>query len=113
MQSKYKLTRQIPLTTTYYDQGFVIFNPNILAFAFHPRSGQGIYANVNSTKGIMMSGEVDKARGGNNSVNGGNMGGTIGKTSNGQVNGRRSDPIIDKTVEIDIIEPTYSSVLFE
>lgn len=65
MQSKYKLTRQIPLTTTYYDQGFVIFNPNILAFAFHPRSGQGIYANVNSTKGIMMSGEVDKARGGN------------------------------------------------
>jgi hypothetical protein len=52
----------------------------------------------------------DKARVGNNSVNGGNMGGTIGKTSNGQVNGRRSDPIIDKTVEIDITEPTYQEL---
>jgi hypothetical protein len=52
----------------------------------------------------------DKARVGNNSVNGGNMGGTIGKTPNGQVNGRRSDPIIDKTVEIDIIEPTYQEL---
>ena len=52
----------------------------------------------------------DNARVGNNSVNGGNMGGTIGKTSNGQVNGRRSDPIIDKTVEIDIIEPTYQEL---
>ena len=52
----------------------------------------------------------DKARVGNNSVNGGNMGGTIGKTSNGQVNGRRSDPIIDKTVEIDIIEPVYQEL---
>ena len=52
----------------------------------------------------------DKARVCNNSVNGGNMGGTIGKTSNGQVNGRRSDPIIDKTVEIDIIEPVYQEL---
>ncbi len=52
----------------------------------------------------------DKPRVGNNSVTGGNMGGTIGKTSNGQVNGRRSDPIIDKTVEIDIIEPTYQEL---
>jgi hypothetical protein len=65
MQSKYKLTRQIPLTTTYYDKGLVLLNPDQLAFAFHPRSGQGIYANVNSTKGIMMSGEVDKEKGGN------------------------------------------------
>ena len=52
----------------------------------------------------------DKPRVGNNSVTGGNMGGTIGKTSNGQVNGRRSDPIIDKTVEIDIIEPVYQEL---
>jgi hypothetical protein len=52
----------------------------------------------------------DKARVGNNSVNGGNMGGTIGKTSNGQVSGRKSDPIIDKTVEIDITEPTYQEL---
>jgi hypothetical protein len=33
------------------------------------------------------------------------MGGTIGKTPNGQVTGRKSQPIIDKTVEIDIEEP--------
>ena len=50
----------------------------------------------------------DKARVGNNSVNGGNMGGTIGKTSNGQVEGRRSLPIVNKTVEIDIEEPTLN-----
>ena len=50
----------------------------------------------------------DKARVGNNSVNGGNMGGTIGKTSNGQVDGRRSLPIVNKTVEIDIEEPTLN-----
>ena len=36
------------------------------------------------------------------------MGGTIGKTSNGQVEGRRSNPIVDKTVEIDIEEPTLN-----
>jgi hypothetical protein len=50
----------------------------------------------------------DKARIGNNSVNNGNMGGSIGKTSNGQVDGRRSLPIVDKTVEIDIEEPTLN-----
>jgi hypothetical protein len=48
----------------------------------------------------------DKARVGNNSVTGGNMGGTISKTSNGQVDGRRSLPIVDKTVELDIDEPS-------
>ncbi len=50
----------------------------------------------------------DKSRVGNNNVDGGNMGGTIGKTSNGQVEGRRSNPIVDKTVEIDIEEPTLN-----
>jgi hypothetical protein len=50
----------------------------------------------------------DKARIGNNRVNGGNMGGSIGKTSNGQVDGRRSLPIVDKTIEIDIEEPTLN-----
>ena len=34
------------------------------------------------------------------------MGGTISKTSNGQVDGRRSLPIVDKTVELDIDEPS-------
>lgn len=50
----------------------------------------------------------DKARVGNNTVTGGNMGGSIGKTSNGQVQGRNSLPIVDKTVEIDIEDPTLN-----
>ena len=50
----------------------------------------------------------DKARVGGNTVTSGNMDGTIGKTSNGQVDGRRSQPIVDKTIEIDIIEPTLN-----
>ena len=50
----------------------------------------------------------DKARVGSNTVTSGNMDGTIGKTSNGQVDGRRSQPIVDKTIEIDIIEPTLT-----
>jgi hypothetical protein len=65
MLSKYKLTRQIPLTTTYYDGGNVIANPGEFAFAFYPTTGQGLYTNVNTTKGIMYSGNVDK-----NSFNG-------------------------------------------
>lgn len=59
MLSKYKLTRQIPLTTTYYDATLVINNPDLLAYAFQPQTGQGIYANVNNQKGVMMSGYVD------------------------------------------------------
>ena len=50
MLSKYKLTRQIPLTTTYYDATLVINNPDLLAYAFYPQTGQGIYANVNNPK---------------------------------------------------------------
>jgi len=50
----------------------------------------------------------DKARVGNNTVTGGNMGGTIGKTSSGQVHGRRSNPIVNKTIEIDIEDPTLN-----
>jgi hypothetical protein len=65
MLSKYKLTRQIPLTTTYYDGGNVTANPGEFAFAFYPTTGQGLYTNVNTTKGIMYSGDVDK-----NSFNG-------------------------------------------
>jgi hypothetical protein len=60
MLSKYKLTRQIPLTTTYYDGGNVIANADEFAFAFYPRTGQGIYTNANTTKGLMVSGRVDR-----------------------------------------------------
>jgi hypothetical protein len=65
MLSKHKLTRQIPLTTTYYDATLVINNPNLLAYAFYPQTGQGIYANVNNSKGVMQSGYSDELNGGN------------------------------------------------
>lgn len=64
MLSKYKLTRQIPLTTTYYDAAQVIANPALLAFVFYPTSGQGVYTNVNTTKGTMVSGQLDGFFGG-------------------------------------------------
>jgi hypothetical protein len=65
MLSKHKLTRQIPLTTTYYDATLVINNPDLLAYAFYPQTGQGIYANVNNSKGVMQSGYIDRLNGGN------------------------------------------------
>jgi hypothetical protein len=59
MISKYKLTRQIPLTTTYYDAYIVASHPELYAFAFYPTSGQGIYTNVNTTQGYMACGNTD------------------------------------------------------
>ena len=73
-----------------------------LASEFKPTASSGL-GNPNQSFN-------DKARVGNNSISSGNMGGTIGKTSNGQVDGRRSQPIIDKNVEIDIVEPTYQEL---
>jgi hypothetical protein len=64
MQSKYKLTRQIPLTTTYYDASTVVNHPNKYAFAFYPTSGQGVYVGVNTTKGYMATGGTDAVLGG-------------------------------------------------
>ncbi len=65
-------------------------------------------ATTNSGLGDPNQSLNDKPRIGKNTVTGGNMGGTIGKTSNGQVEGRRSLPIVDKTVEIDIEDPTLN-----
>ena len=60
MLSKYKITRQIPLTTTYYDATNVVLNPGTYAYRMNPTSGQGQYANINPTsKGYMISGDVD------------------------------------------------------
>jgi hypothetical protein len=64
MQSKYKLTRQIPLTTTYYDATIVVNHPDKYAFAFYPTSGQGVYVGVNTTKGYMATGGTDAVLGG-------------------------------------------------
>ncbi len=52
----------------------------------------------------------DAPRIGNNSVSSNNIVGTIGHTPNGKVDGRRSEPVHDDTVEIDIIEPTYQEL---
>jgi hypothetical protein len=64
MQSKYKLTRQIPLTTTYYDATIVASQPEIYTFAFYPTTGQGVYAGVNTTTGYMAMGGTDAVLGG-------------------------------------------------
>lgn len=64
MQSKYKLTRQIPLTTTYYDATIVTSQPEIYAYAFYPATGQGVYTGANTTKGYMLSGTADASTGG-------------------------------------------------
>jgi len=50
----------------------------------------------------------DAPRIGNNSVSSNNMGGNIGHTPNGKVEGRRSEPVHDDTVEIDIEEPSLN-----
>jgi len=52
----------------------------------------------------------DAPRIGNNSVSSNNIVGNIGHTPNGKVDGRRSEPVRDDTVEIDIIEPTYQEL---
>lgn len=46
----------------------------------------------------------DEARTGNGGLKKGNMHGKIGGTSNGQVAGRNSEPIVNKTVDIEIDE---------
>jgi hypothetical protein len=52
----------------------------------------------------------DAPRIGNNSVSSNNIVGNIGHTPNGKVDGRRSEPVHDDIVEIDIIEPTYQEL---
>ena len=55
----------------------------------------------------------DKKRLGSNvtCTAGNNIVGTIGKTPNGSIEGRKNvPPIVDKTVEIDIIEPVYQEL---
>lgn len=58
----------------------------------------------NSGFGDPEQGFNDHARVGNNGLQTGNMGGTIGGTSDGQVSGRNSDPIINKTIDIELEE---------
>ena len=52
----------------------------------------------------------DEARVGNGGLQKGNMSGIIGKTPNGQVDGRNSEPIINKTIDIELEEQVFSSL---
>ena len=52
----------------------------------------------------------DEARVGNGGLQKGNMGGSAGGTPNGQVHGRNSDPIINKTIDIELEEHVFSSL---
>ena len=60
MLSKYKLTRQIPLTTTYYDATKVVSDPVTYAYSFYPTSGQGAYTGINASKGYMVRGDFEQ-----------------------------------------------------
>ena len=55
------------------------------------------------------SGFNDVSRIGNNDLNNTNMGGTIGNTSDGQVFGRRSEPVHNKTIDIKLNEKKKKS----
>ena len=52
----------------------------------------------------------DKSRVGNKGLQKGNMVGTIGGTSNGEVDGRNSEPIINKTIDIELENQTFNSL---
>ena len=73
-----------------------------LAKEFSPSSNSGL--------GDPNQSINDAPRIGNNSVSSNNIVGNIGHTPNGKVDGRRSEPVHDDTVEIDIIEPTYQEL---
>jgi len=73
-----------------------------LASEFKPSTGSG-FGDVNQNIN-------DKSRVGNKGLQKGNMGGTIGGTSNGQVDGRNSEPIVNKTIDIELENQTFSSL---
>jgi len=73
-----------------------------LASEFKPSTGSGLGDTNQSIN--------DKSRVGNKGLQKGNMGGTIGSTSNGQVDGRRSEPIVNKTIDIELEGQTFNSL---
>jgi hypothetical protein len=73
-----------------------------LASEFKPSTGSG-FGDVNQSIN-------DKSRVGNKGLQKGNMGGTIGGTSNGEVDGRNSEPIVNKTIDIELENQTFSSL---
>ena len=73
-----------------------------LASEFKPSTGSG-FGDTNQSIN-------DASRVGNNGLQKGNMGGSIGGTSNGKVDGRRSEPIINKTIDIELEGQTFNSL---
>jgi len=73
-----------------------------LASEFKPSTGSGLGDRNQSIN--------DKSRVGNKGLQKGNMGGIIGGTSNGKVDGRRSEPIVNKTIDIELENQTFSSL---
>jgi hypothetical protein len=73
-----------------------------LASEFKPATGSGLGDTNQSIN--------DASRVGNNGLQKGNMGGSIGGTSNGKVDGRRSEPIVNKTIDIELEGQTFNSL---
>ena len=73
-----------------------------LASEFKPSTGSG-FGDTNQSIN-------DASRVGNNGLQKGNMGGSIGDTSNGKVDGRRSEPIVNKTIDIELEGQTFNSL---
>ena len=73
-----------------------------LASEFKPGTGSGF--------GDPTSSFNDPARIGAGGLKKGNMHGKIGNTSDGQVDGRRSEPVVNKTIDIELEEQVFSSL---
>ena len=73
-----------------------------LASEFKPGNGTGF--------GDSSTGFNDPARIGNGGLKKGNMHGKIGNTPDGQVDGRRSEPVVNKTIDIELEEQVFNSL---
>lgn len=73
-----------------------------LASEFKPGTGSGFGAPTSSFN--------DPARIGPGGLKKGNMHGKIGNTSDGQVDGRRNEPVLNKTIDIELEEQVFSSL---
>ena len=73
-----------------------------LASEFKPGNGTGF--------GDSSTGFNDPARIGAGGLKKGNMHGKIGNTPDGQVDGRRSEPVVNKTIDIELEEQVFNSL---
>ncbi len=73
-----------------------------LASEFKPGNGTGF--------GDSSTGFNDSARIGAGGLKKGNMHGKIGNTPDGRVDGRRSEPVVNKTIDIELEEQVFSSL---